>query len=92
MSLYFKLKTDKYKNEKSKIGNIMINFGEKLYGQTGLELCLCNSPIDEALKQYYYDNNLAPVNEEILWKNMNDDEKCTKIMEYLNKILLKLPT
>lgn len=88
MSLYFKLKTDKYKNEKSKIGNIMINFGEKLYGQTGLELCLCNSPIDEALKQYYYDNNLAPVNEEILCKNMNDDEKCTKIMEYLNKILV----
>ena len=88
MSLYFKLETGEYKGEECKIGDIMMQFNKALHDLTGLDLCLCNAPIDEALKQYYYDNNLAPVNEEILWKNMNDDEKCTKIMEYLNKILV----
>lgn len=88
MSLYYKLETGEYKGEECKIGDIMMKFNKALHDLTGLNLCLCNAPIDEALKQYYYDNNLAPVNEEILCKNMNDDEKCTKIMEYLNKILV----
>ena len=51
MSLYFKLETGEYKGEECKIGDIMMQFNKALHDLTGLDLCLCNAPIDEALKQ-----------------------------------------
>lgn len=41
-----------------------------------------------SVKKYNNNNIFVSINEEILWKNMNDNDKCTKIMEYLNKILV----
>lgn len=51
-----------------------------------IEFCkkISNNEINSKLNQYMTVNNLQLLTEEILWKNMNDEEKVKKFLEYLD--------
>lgn len=56
----------------------------------GIEIEFCkrslNSEVEEKLQKYMQANNLEYITEEVLWKNMTDDEKSQKFSKYLLKI------
>ena len=86
MSLYYKLIEDDYKGEKENIGEIMLQFGLKLYDETGLSLGICMEPTNEEFQLHKNSQKLEILNEEVLWQNMTDSEKVIKFNEYLLKI------
>lgn len=53
----------------------------------GIEFCkrVLNKEIDLKIKANMQKNNIKYITEEVLWKNMTDDEKVNKFLEYLKK-------
>ncbi len=47
---------------------------------------MANKDVNEAFGSYIKDNHLQYIAEEILWKNMTDDEKAGRFNEYIAKI------
>lgn len=86
MALYYILNTDDYKGEKNQIGDIMQAFTNVLYKCTGLSLGTYMGPTTEELSAYFTAQNMKYVTEEVLWKNLSDEEKAEKILEYINKV------
>lgn len=64
MSIYYKLITDDVPNEKENtIGDNVDALSAELEKKCGAKLVLINSPIDEALNEYFINHNLQPLNE-----------------------------
>lgn len=53
-----------------------------------IEFCssILNSEINLKINEYMQENNAKYLTEEVLWKNMTNDEKVNKFLEYLIKI------
>lgn len=62
----------------------------KSLNDIGIEIEFCkrilNKEIEEKLQKYMKENNLEYITEEVLWKNMTDDEKAKKFSQYLREI------
>lgn len=62
----------------------------KSLNDIGIEIEFCkrilNSEIEAKLQKYMQDNNLEYITEEVLWKNMTNDEKTKKFSKYLLEI------
>lgn len=86
MSLYYILNTDDYTGDISQIGEIMNIFEKRLYKQTGLRLGTYVGPSSEELSKYFKLKGMEYVTEEVMWINMTDAEKITKILEYIQRI------
>lgn len=86
MSLYYILDTENYKGIESEIGNIMQAFSMVLYEQTGLSLRIYMGPTSEEISSFFENQRMQYVTEEVLWKNLGDEEKVGKILQYLEKI------
>lgn len=86
MSLYYILIEDEYEGEKSQIGDIMEQVNNALYRSTKLKLGTYVGPTSEELSTYLEHQGMEPVFEEIMWKNMTDDEKIQKFLQYIEKI------
>lgn len=81
MSIYYSLLEDEYEGEKSEIGDIMDEVSRRLYKATKLRLGVC--PVAEEIMS---NNNQEVLLEEVIWKNMKDEEKVKKFTEYIAKI------
>ena len=81
MSIYYSLLEDEYEGEKSEIGDIMDEVSRRLYKATKLRLGVC--PVAEEIMS---NNNQEVLLEEVIWKNMKDEEKVKKFTEYISKI------
>lgn len=86
MSLYFILNTDDYKGEQKQIGDIMQVFTNALYKSTGLSLGTYVGPTSEELSNFFTTQNMEYVTEEVLWKNLTDEEKIDKMLEYIERV------
>lgn len=86
MSLYYILIEDEYEGEKSQIGDIMQQVNSALYRSTKLKLGTYMGPTAEELSQYFAHQGMEPVFEEIMWKNMTDNEKIQKFSQYIEQI------
>jgi len=86
MSLFYILNTEDYCGEQFQIGDIMQGFTNALYKATGLSLGTYMGPTTEELSAYFSLQNMEYVTEEILWKNLSDDEKVSKILDFINRI------
>lgn len=88
MSLQYILIEDDFKGNREEIGDIMMHVSSQLYNATGLKLCnyieVTSNGFD--LQKQNDHGNLEILNEEVLWKNLSNDEKVQKFSEYLNKI------
>ncbi len=64
--------------------------GNKSLNDIGIEIEFCkrvlNHEIEEKLKKYMQENNLQYMTEEVLWRNMTDDEKAKKFSKSLLSI------
>ena len=80
--MYFIVNENDYHGERSAIGDIVSRFSEQLYKETGLSLCLYAGFDGTELKS----NTTIILHEEILWKNMTEDEKIGKFVENITKI------
>lgn len=62
----------------------------KSLNDIGIEIEFCkrslNSEIDAKFQKYMQENNLEYITEEVLWKNMTNDEKTKKFSKYLLEI------
>ncbi len=62
----------------------------KSLNDIGIEIEFCkrslNSEIEAKLQKYMQENNLEYITEEVLWKNMTNDEKTKKFSKYLLEI------
>ena len=86
MNLYYILMEDEYEGEKSQIGYIMDQVNDALYKSTKLRLGLYTGPTSEQLSAYFELQRMEPVFEEIMWKNLKDDEIIQKFLLYIEKI------
>lgn len=53
-----------------------------------IEFCkrISDNQVESALQKYVRENNLSYLTEEVLWKNMTNEEQAEKFTEYLEKI------
>lgn len=86
MSSYYILVEDEYEGEKSQIGDIMQQVNNALYGATKLKLGIYMGPTSEETSQYFAHQGMEPVFEEIIWKNMTNEEKTQKFSQYVEQI------
>lgn len=88
MALYYKLDDKDYKGDKIQIGDIMLRFQRKLYDDYKLKLC--NLPLgseyEKLFRKNMKDTGYEVLLEETLWKNMTEDQKIDKIIEYIKNI------
>lgn len=88
MALYYKLDDKDYKGDKSQIGNIMWRFQKQLYADYNLKLC--DLPLGSEYEKLYLKNMIDTgcevLLEETLWKNMTEDQKIDKFIEYIKNI------
>lgn len=85
MSLYYILNTENYKGIESEIGNIVQAFSKALFEQTGLSLGIYAGPTSEEISEFFKNQGMQYLTEEVLWKNLNDEEKIGKILQYIEK-------
>lgn len=86
MSLYYILMEDEYEGEQSQIGDIMQQVNSALYRATKLKLGTYTGPTSEELSRYFSHQEMEPVFEEIMWKNMTTEEKIQKFSQYIEQI------
>lgn len=87
MSLYYILNKDHYSGKLEEIGDIMEDFNTSLFESTGLSLNLYQGPTEEKLQSYYPGNkDIQVLTEEVLWRNLTDEQKTKKILEYIDQI------
>lgn len=87
MTLYYILNTEQYKGETFKIGEIMEEFTNDLRKKTGLSLNNYFGFHEEDMTTYDGNNQGVQVlNEEVLWKNLTDEEKVNTILTYINRM------
>lgn len=84
MSIYYRLDESDYKFKEKSIGDIMLDFSEMLYKETGLKLDIYAGPLEEELKKL--NKNFEILNEEVLWKNLTECEKVNIFIKYLSEI------
>ena len=83
MSIYYRLDESDYKFKEKSIGDIMLDFSEMLYKETGLKLDIYAGPLEELKK---LNKNFEILNEEVLWKNLTECEKVNIFIKYLSEI------
>ena len=86
MSLYYILLDDEYQGEKFEIGNIMQLVSNKLYESTKLKLWSYMGPTSEEIEQYFLQQDMEPISEEIVWKKMTDEMIIKKFLQYIEQI------
>ncbi len=87
MALCYILNTEQYKGETFKIGEIMEAFTDSLRKKTGLSLNVYRGLHEEDMTTYDGNNQGVQVlNEEVLWKNLTDEEKVNTILTYINRM------
>ncbi|KAB3527111.1 hypothetical protein [Alkaliphilus serpentinus] len=86
MSLYYVLLEDEYKGKREDIGNIMLNYSALLYEKTGLKLGIYHGPTTSEIYRYFETQGLEILNEDVMWRNMTDNEKAIKFNDYLQSI------
>lgn len=86
MGLYYILIEDEYEGEKSQIGDIMEQVNNVLYRSTKLKLGTYVGPTSEELAKYFAHQDMETVFEEIVYKNMTDDEKILKFSQHIEQI------
>ncbi|WP_025678830.1 hypothetical protein [Paenibacillus massiliensis] len=84
--MYYILLKDKYKGKEEDIECIMSKFSKELYETSGLSLGLYLGPTHQEIDSYFKHQNLEIALEEILWINMNQEEKINKFSDYLMNI------
>ncbi|WP_059053646.1 hypothetical protein [Paenibacillus senegalimassiliensis] len=84
--MYYILLEDKYKGKQEDIGCIMSKFSKELYETAGLSLGIYLGPTHQEIESYVKQQNFEIVLEEILWMNMNQEEKINKFSDYLINI------
>lgn len=86
MSLFYILNYDNYRGDMFDIGDVMDQFSDDLYQKTGLCLDIYAGITSEEMSRYLQIKNIEYLTEEVLWKNITDEEKTSKIIEYIRKI------
>ena len=82
MSLYFELFRDEYEGKET-ISDIMDEVSKKLYKDYKLKLKHVQC-VDQ-MSRYSACNNMV-LHEEILYRNMTEDQKVSKFLEYVDRI------
>ncbi|QSB10456.1 hypothetical protein JTI58_01695 [Lysinibacillus fusiformis] len=88
MSLYYELDEKEIKDGCPPIGDIMLEVNNQLIKRYGISLnTLAINSLDDYCEMYYgmKSGQLQYVTEEILWKNLTEDEKALKIISYLKR-------
>lgn len=86
MSLYYSVDIEGYKGDANQIGDIMQNFAMELHNKTGLNLRLNTLVTDEVVKKLFFSDGTECLNEEVLWRNLSDDDKVKKVLSHIEKV------
>jgi hypothetical protein len=88
MSLLYVLNTESSRVSEDQIGHILSQFVRKLYQETGLQLASVAYTHEQAIEALFKSGMFVGevLLEEVLWKNMNLQEKKDTLSRYLNEI------
>ena len=86
--LHYKLIDEEYTGKPEKIAEIMERINRKLYEDYKLKLYLVplGAEYEKACIRYLKENNMELLLEETLWKNLTEDQKINKFLEYIKEI------